>query len=260
MVSSVSEQEAPAPPVIGLSTYIERARFGVWDEPAALLPHNYLSAVTRSGGCPVLLPPSPSDAGTALSAVDGLVLIGGPDVDPATYGAEAHHQTDRPRQERDAWEIDLCRGALDRDLPLLAICRGLQVLNVIMGGTLHQHLPDVLGQDTHRAGPGQTRPNRVALKSGSAIAAILGTETDAHCYHHQAVDRLGQRLEAVGFADDGTLEAVEVPGHDFALGVQWHPEDNQADDRLFVALVAAARRRRDARRHQSAEPLARAAR
>jgi gamma-glutamyl-gamma-aminobutyrate hydrolase PuuD len=192
--------------------------------------------------------------------VDGLVLIGGPDVDPAAYGAEPHDQTDRPRLERDAWEMALCRGALERDLPLLAICRGLQVLNVITGGTLLQHLPEVLGEDAHRAGPGQTKPNRVSLKGGSAIAGILGAETEGRCYHHQAVDRLGDRLGAVGFADDGTVEAVEVSGHGFALGVQWHPEDDQADDRLFVALVGAARRHRDALRAHPAEPLARTAR
>jgi gamma-glutamyl-gamma-aminobutyrate hydrolase PuuD len=260
VVSNAFDQGDQSPPLIALSTYVERARFGVWDEPAALLPHSYVSAVTRAGGCPVLLPPSPSDPGAALAAVDALVLTGGPDVGPAAYGAEPHDQTDRPRPERDSWEMALCRGALQRGLPLLAICRGLQVLNVAMGGTLHQHLPEVLGHDDHRAVLGQTAPNRVALKEGSRAGAVLGPVTEGRCHHHQAVDRLGDRMDAVGFAEDGTVEAVEVRDQDFALGVQWHPEDNPADDRLFVALVQAARQHRDARRSPAPGPLARAAR
>ena len=260
MGSNASESGASAPPLIALSTYVERARFGVWDEPAALLPHGYVSAVTRAGGYPVLLPPSPWDPATILSAVDALVLTGGPDVDPAAYGAEPHARTDAPRRERDTWEMALCRRALQRDLPLLAICRGLQVLNVSMGGTLHQHLPDVLGRDDHRAAPGRTTPNRVALREGSRARALLGPATEGRCHHHQAVDRLGDQVEAVGFAEDGTVEAVEVRGRDFALGVQWHPEDDQADDRLFVALVGAARRWRDAHGARARDPVGGAAR
>jgi putative glutamine amidotransferase len=213
----------------------------VWDEPAALLPHSYVSAVTRAGGHPVLLPPAPWDPRAVLEVVDALVLTGGPDVGPGTYGAEPHDRTDPPRPERDSWEVALCHGALQQGLPLLAICRGLQVLNVALGGTLHQHLPDVLGHEGHRPVPGRTGPNQVALKPGSRAASILGARTEGRCHHHQAVDRLGQGMEAVGFADDGTVEAVEIAGRDFALGVQWHPEDDQADDRLFVALVEAAR-------------------
>ena len=259
MVSNASDRAGQSPPLIALSTYVERARFGVWDAPAALLPHSYVSAVTRAGGYPVLLPPSPSGPGNVLAALDALVLTGGPDVGPATYGAEPHDQTDPPRTERDNWEIALCHDALQRDLPLLAICRGLQVLNVAMGGTLHQHLPDVVGHDDHRAVPGRTTPNRVVLTPDSRAGAVLGPETEGRCHHHQAVDRLGDRMEAVGFADDGTVEAVEVRGQDFALGVQWHPEDDPSDDRLFVALVEAARRRRDVRR-SSPGAVARAAR
>ncbi|HUC14620.1 MAG TPA: gamma-glutamyl-gamma-aminobutyrate hydrolase family protein, partial [Acidimicrobiales bacterium] len=145
----------------------------------------------------------------------------------------------------------LCRGALERELPLLAICRGLQVLNVSMGGTLHQHLPDVVGGDAHRSAPGQMTANRVTLNTGSAVGSILGSilgaETEGSCHHHQAIDRLGRGVQAVGFAGDGTVEAIEVQGNDFAIGVQWHPEDDQDDDRLFVALVEAASRYRDAR-------------
>lgn len=254
MASSGSKPGAgTVPALIGLSTYVEQARFGAWDEPAALVPSSYVQAVVRAGGCPVLLPPTPvatAGAATVMDVVDGLVIIGGPDVDPATYGAEAHNETDRPRQERDAFEMALCRGAVQRDLPLLAICRGLQVLNVSMGGTLHQHLPDMLGRDNHRAALGHMTANRITLDPASAVGAILGSETEGLCHHHQAVGRLGDRMVAVGFATDGTVEAVEIPGNRFVVGVQWHPEDNPADGRLFAALVGAAVRCRDARQSQ----------
>jgi gamma-glutamyl-gamma-aminobutyrate hydrolase PuuD len=223
---------------------------------AAILPYTYVRSVSRAGGCAVLLPPSPYGQPTALasavlSALDGLVVSGGPDVDPRLYGALPHGETDSPREERDAWEMALCRGALERDLPLLAICRGLQVLNVSTGGTLHQHLPDVITSSAHRAEPGRMTNNRVVLNAGSTLASVLGAETVGSCHHHQAVDKLGRGVQAVGFADDGTVEAVEVQGSDFSLGVQWHPEDNQDDDRLFVALVAAASRYQSARRAQA---------
>lgn len=251
MASNASEAATTVPVVIGLSTYIEQGRFGAWDEPAALVPDSYLQAVVRAGGCPVLLPPTAlagaATAATLLSLVDGLVLTGGPDVDPARYGAQAHSQTDAPRRERDAFEMALCHEALRRDLPLLAICRGLQVLNVSLGGTLHQHLPDVLGNDNHRVALGQMAPNRVSLSPGSVVGTILGHEAEGLCHHHQAVERLGEEMAAVGFAADGTVEAVEVRGRKFAVGVQWHPEDNPADDRLFTALVVAAARPRGAR-------------
>ena len=256
MASNASEG-VETPPLIGLSTYVDRARHGAWDEVAAILPYTYVRSVSRAGGCAVLLPPSPDGpaagqstparAGAVLGALDGLIVTGGPDVDPRLYGALPHSKTDSPREERDAWEIALCRGALERDLPLLAICRGLQVLNVSLDGTLHQHLPDVLGSDAHRAAPGQMTANRVALNAGTAVASILGAETVGSCHHHQAIELLGRRVQAVGFAGDGAIEAVEVEGNGFAIGVQWHPEDDQDDDRLFVALVEAASRYRSTR-------------
>jgi putative glutamine amidotransferase len=175
-----------------------------------------------------------------LEAMDGLVLTGGPDIDPRLYGSRPHQETDSPREDRDAWEMALCQGALERDVPLLAICRGLQLLNVSLGGTLHQHLPEVVGHDGHRAAPGQMSPNRVVLEPSTAVASILGPETEGRCHHHQGVDQLGERLRAVGLADDGSVEAVEVLGARFAVGIQWHPEDNPGDGRLFVALVEAA--------------------
>jgi putative glutamine amidotransferase len=252
VVSNGSEREGA--PLIGLSTYVERARFGAWDEHAALLPVSYLHAVASAGGYGALLPPSPLGPAAVLAALDGLVITGGPDVDPRAYGAQAHPQTDDPREERDSWELALCKGAVDLGLPLLAICRGLQVLNVALGGTLHQHLPDVLGNEAHRVAMGQMAPNKVALRAGSTVGSLLGTETEGLCHHHQAVDRLGAGVEVVGFAADGTVEAVEVMGHGFALGVQWHPEDNPADNRLFVALVGAAERYRGARLQRAGEP------
>lgn len=242
-------------PLIGLSTYVEEAAWGAWYEESALVPQSYVSAVARAGGCPVLLPPSPARPEDLMSALDGLVITGGPDVDPASYGADAHAETDYPRKERDEWEMALGRAALDDDLPLLAICRGLQVLNVAMGGTLHQHLPEVVGHDSHRIELGKMNPMLIALNADSAIGSILGSEAEGLCHHHQAINRLGRRMEAVGFAADGTVEAVEVAGQEFAIGVQWHPEDNPSDDRLFTAFVQAASRFRYERRGDPEEKL-----
>ncbi len=252
-----SDEEIRVRPLIGLTTYVERAKWGVWDEESALLPNSYVTAVTRAGGCPILLPPSPARPEDVMPALDGLVITGGPDVDPASYGADAHTETDRPRTERDEWEMALGRAALDDDLPLLAICRGLQVLNVAMGGTLHQHLPEVIGHDDHRTVMGKMNKMLIAVNPDSAIGAILGGETEGMCHHHQAINRLGRRMEAVGFAADGTVEAVEVAGQEFAFGVQWHPEDDPGDDRLFVALVQAASRFRFERRGDPEEKLTR---
>jgi putative glutamine amidotransferase len=228
------------PPLIGLTTYVEPARCGSWEEVSAILPISYVTSVIRSGGCPVLLPPSSAGPDVPLSALHGLVVTGGPDVDPELYGAQPHAETGVPRRERDSWEIALCRAALDDDLPMLAICRGVQLLNIAMGGTLHQHLPDVIGNTLHRGDNGQMNSNEMTLLEDSAVASIVGTRTEGLCHHHQAIDRLGRRIRAVGFAPDGTVEAVEVAGQEFAVGVQWHPEDNPEDDRLFRALVEAA--------------------
>jgi putative glutamine amidotransferase len=251
VASSVfSEENEPrrARPIIGLTTYIEDAQWGRSREEAALLPQSYVDSVARSGGFPVLLPPSSVEPVDVLGSLDGLVITGGPDVDPSHYGADPHAKTRPARSERDEWEMALGRAALDEDLPLLAICRGLQILNVAMGGSLHQHLPEIVGHEDHRFVVGEKAPTLVALNSDSAIAAVLGSEAEGICHHHQAIDRLGRRMEAVGFAADGTVEAVEVAGQEFALGVQWHPEDNPSDDRLFIALVQAANRYRYERR------------
>lgn len=226
--------------LIGLTTYTETARHGVWEEPCALLPMTYVSAIVRSGGTPVLLPPSPADPKSVLSVLAGLVITGGPDVDPRLYGATPDEETDQPRPERDHWEAALCLAALDLDLPLLAVCRGLQVLNVALGGTLHLHLPRVTGTDAHRLVRGQMTPNRFTIDAGTGLAGALGTETAGLCHHHQAIDRLGTGLRAVARATDGTIEAVEVEGRRFGIGLQWHPESEGGDDRIFEAFVDAA--------------------
>jgi putative glutamine amidotransferase len=235
------------PPLVGLTTYVERAHHGVWDEMSALLPLAYVSAVVRSGGVPLLLPPAPAPPETVLGAISAVVLTGGADVDPSRYGADAHSMTDCPRPDRDAWEAKLCLAALDAEIPVLAVCRGLQVMNVALGGTLHQHLPDLTGTDVHRVALGRMTPNHVEVEPDSTLAAIVGSTTEGMCHHHQAVDHPGRGLRVVARAADGTVEGMEIPGRGFAVGVQWHPESNDLDDRLFKSVVEAAaayRRRR----------------
>ena len=225
-------------PIIGISTYVETARWGVWDTPAALIPRTYVDCVVAAGGVPVLLPSVGTDA-SAMSAVDGLVLAGGADVEPARYGQEPHAKA-KIRPERDGFEFALLRAALDAGTPVLAVCRGMQVLNVELGGTLVQHLPERVGTEAHQPAPGVFGATTVTLAEGSRAARILGSDTKVQCYHHQAIDRLGAGLVPVGWAPDGTVEAVELPGQ-FVVGVQWHPEQDSDDLRLFAALVEEAR-------------------
>jgi putative glutamine amidotransferase len=224
-------------PVIGITTYVEAATWGVWHNlPTTLVPHDYVAAVTRSGGRAVLLPPDDLDA-DVLGVLDGLVLSGGADLGPELYGAEPGPQT-ITRPDRDAAEMLLARAALTRDLPVLGVCRGMQLLTVAAGGTLHQHLPDVLGHERHRPAPGVYGQHEARFEPGSRIAGLMGDDTRVHCFHHQGVDEPGT-LTITGRAEDGTCEAVEDPAHRFVLGVQWHPEVTR-DKRLFGALVAAA--------------------
>lgn len=234
-------------PVVGLSTYCEPARWGVWDTEAALLPRAYLDGVAASGGAPVLLPPV-GDPVAALSAVDALVLTGGADVDPGRYRQRPHERTGRPQERRDGYEWGLLHAALDAGVPVLGVCRGLEVLNVALGGTLAQHLPDVLGTDDHQPAPGVFGTVTVHTEPGTRAAAILGPETKVRCHHHQGVGELAADLAATAWAADGTVEAAERPGGGFVLAVQWHPEENPGDTRLFRALVAAAGEHRNARR------------
>ncbi|ORW89618.1 amidotransferase [Mycolicibacter terrae] len=229
--------------MVGLTTYLDRARFGVWDVRAGLLPADYLEGVTAAGGIAVLLPPQPVTgeiAARVLDGVSGLVITGGRDLDPSGYGQAAHTETDRPDPTRDAWESALLAEALRRKLPVLGICRGAQVLNVALGGTLHQHLPDVLGNAGHRAGNGVYTPMPVRTIAGTRLAELVGETCQVQCYHHQAIAELGDKLVVSALDDDGVIEAIELPGEDFVVAVQWHPEASLDDLRLFTAIVDAA--------------------
>lgn len=227
-------------PVIGITTYREQAAWGAWRRPADLLGAGYADAVLAAGGAPVLLPPLPESVLHALTALDGVVLAGGVDVDPYRYGATPAATTAPPRPDRDEAESLLALACLERGVPLLAICRGMQVLNVALGGDLVQHLPDVAGTGQHRAGDGVFHQRSVRVEPGSRLAGTVGERLDVHCSHHQAVRRLGTGLRAVAWSEDGVVEAVEPVAPDgFVLAVQSHPEES-ADRRVFAALVQAA--------------------
>ncbi|GAA0595869.1 gamma-glutamyl-gamma-aminobutyrate hydrolase family protein [Kribbella sandramycini] len=237
MASNASDR-----PRIGITTYLEPATWGIWQREAALLPRVYLDAVVTAGGVPILLPPLGTDP-SILDVLDGLIIAGGCDVDPGSYDAVPHEETVDTRPGRDEHEATLIRAALDRDLPLLAICRGLQMLNVTLGGTLHQHLPDLITSDEHRPSPAVFGRTEVELEPDSLTARLLGDRSSVHCYHHQALDAVAPALRVTARAADGTVEAAEADGYGFALGVQWHPEENAEDLRLFTALIDASRRR-----------------
>jgi putative glutamine amidotransferase len=233
-------------PVLGLTTYLQQAQTGVWDVRASFLPAIYFEGVARADGIAVLLPPQPVDpdiADRVLEGLHGLILTGGRDVDPAGYGQHPHPTTDDPVEEnrmRDAFEIALARGAMQRGMPVLGICRGAQVLNVALGGTLHQHLPDVLGHTRHQQGNAVFSTSTVRTVPGTRLAALIGESSDAQCYHHQAIDRIGSGLIVSARDADDVIEAVEMPGGNFVLAVQWHPEERLDDLRLFAAVVEAA--------------------
>jgi putative glutamine amidotransferase len=209
------------------------------------LPCGYVDGVRAAGAIPVVLPPGERNAKRLLDLIDGLILAGGGDIAPQAYGGEPHETIYMISEERDEFEFTLARGVLERpDVPLLCICRGMQVLNVVCGGTLHSHVPDRYGERVqHRLPPRLTSRHPVRIESGSSLARILGaTDVDACSWHHQAIDRLGGTLRAVAWAEDGVIEAVEHTAHSWCLGVQWHPEmqlDEPAQRRLFAALVAA---------------------
>ena len=232
-------------PVVGLTTYRQQARSGVWDVHASFLPGVYLDGVTMAGGIATLLPPQPVDADIAdrvVDTLDGLIITGGKDVDPAANGHQPHPATEEPARDRDAWEFAVLAAALRRRVPVLGICRGAQVLNIALGGTLHQHLPDVIGHSGHRAGDAVFATSTVRTIDGSTVGALVGPTVQAKCYHHQAIDRLGDGLVVSAVDADGVIEAVEMPGDSFVVAVQWHPEETLDDLRLFAGLVQAAHR------------------
>ena len=226
-------------PVIGITSYVEQARWGVWDVPAVLLPFAYVSKVEAAGGRAVILPPSAAQDDDVLARVDGLVFAGGADLDPGLYGQQPAPETTGVRPERDAGEVPLMRAALENDVPTLGICRGMQLLAVVREGSLVQHLPDVVSHEDHRPAPGVYGLHDVRLEPGSRVHAILGDTVTVPSYHHQGLDKPGT-LSVTGWSHDGTPEVVEDPEHRFALGVLWHPEASE-DGRLFDALVAACR-------------------
>ncbi len=238
---------APVRPVIGITSYAEQARWGVWDAPAALIPLAYVRSVEAAGGRPLLVPPSEEGVEETLDALDGVLFSGGSDLDPELYGADPHPETSGVRTERDRAEVALLEAALARDMPVLAVCRGSQVLNVTLGGDLVQHVPEVVGHHGHKETPGVFSEHDVEVEPGTRLHALLGDHAPVKSHHHQAYGRLGAGLREVARADDGTVEAIEDPSRRFAVGVLWHPEED-ADLSLFRALVEEARAYRAERR------------
>lgn len=238
----VSNGSDPAP-LIGVTTYLERAQQGVWDVRAAFLPEQYLTGVTATGGIALLLPPQDPDAAdAAVAGLDGLILSGGADVAPELYGAQRHPLTDPARADRDAWELALFRAAERRRMPVLAICRGLQLVNVARGGTLQQHLPESLGTERYRLGGGVFAENDIEVAEDTALAEVLGAgEVRVHSYHHQGIDRLGDGLVPAARSEDGLVQAFVDTAAGHVVGIQWHPEENAEDRRLFADLVSQAR-------------------
>jgi putative glutamine amidotransferase len=232
-------------PVVGITTYLTPAAWGAWNLEAALVPASYVRAVERAGGVPLLVPPGASYQET-LDRLDGLVFSGGSDVDPELYGATAHEETVGIFRERDDFELGLMRAALERDLPLLAICRGSQVLNVALGGDLEQHVPDRVGTDVHKETPGVFAEHGVEVLADTRLGAILGARADVKSHHHQGYGALGAGLREAARAPDGTVEALEDPTHRFAVGILWHPEEGE-DGALFEALVREAQEYRATR-------------
>jgi gamma-glutamyl-gamma-aminobutyrate hydrolase PuuD len=235
-----------ARPLIGITTYITPAKWSYWELEAALIPVDYVRAVERAGGRALLVPPSEDGVEETLQALDGLLFSGGSDLDPDLYDQEAHDETFGIHEERDRAELALLEAALRRDMPVLAICRGSQVLNVARGGDLVQHLPDVVGDEKHKHTPGTFADHDVTLESGTRLGSLLGDHAPVKSHHHQGIGRIGEGLRVAAHAEDGTVEAVEDPGRRFAVGVLWHPEAGD-DARLFEELVREAAQYRAAR-------------
>ncbi len=235
---------SPARPTVGITAATERVSYGPWEEvPAVMSPMRYVRAVQRAGGRAVLLPPDPEDArepGAVLALIDALLLTGGAgDLDPALYGYERHPETGPVHEERDAYELALARAVLEREVPILGVCRGMQVLNVAYGGTIEQHVPDAVGHEEHRHTPGTFADHEVRLEPGSLAARAAGTElTAVKSHHHQGVREVGEGLRVTGWSTmDDIVEALEDPSQPFVLGVLWHPEEEE-ESQLIKALVS----------------------
>jgi putative glutamine amidotransferase len=235
-------------PLIGITSHLEPARWGDWVREAVVSPASYARDVHRAGGIPVVLPPIPGNGVVDLvGGLGGLILSAGGDVDPPLYGEQRQERTSDPDSRRDRFELSVIRAAIEAKLPFLAICRGIQVLNVALGGSLTQHLPAEVGQDRHAPGPGKPGSHGVRISGDSRLGSILGTTAAVTGSHHQAVRRLGTGLVAVAWADDQVVEGVELHGYPFGIGVQWRPEDG-SDLRLVEAFVNAAAQLRSMRR------------
>jgi gamma-glutamyl-gamma-aminobutyrate hydrolase PuuD len=231
-------------PLIGITSYAEEVRMGVWVEDAAVVPLAYVRAVEHAGGRPIVLPPVEDAIEETLDAVHGVIFSGGGDLDPGLYGADAHDETDVPKPWRDGPEMALIAAALERDMPVLAICRGSQLLNVVRGGDLVQHLPEIVGDEKHKHQPGAYSDHDVQVASDSRLGGILGEHTPVKSHHHQGMGKIGDGLREVAWAEDGVVEGLEDPDKRFALGVLWHPEEAE-DFALFEGLVEEAARYRD---------------
>ena len=225
-------------PLIGITTYVEPASWGHWNVEAALVPYEYVRAVERAGGRAMLVPPDEDGIEEVLDALDGLIFSGGNDMTPEEYGAEPHPETTGTNPERDRGELALLEAALTRDLPVLAICRGFEVLNIARGGDLIQHLPELVGHEEHRETLGEFSEHTVRVDPSSRIGEVAGA---VKSHHHQGIGRIGAGLRDVAWAEDGTVEAIEDPEKPFVVGVLWHPEAGE-DQRLFERLVEAARK------------------
>jgi putative glutamine amidotransferase len=234
-------------PLIGVTMYRQTTSWWSWERDAALVPGTYLDVIEAAGGEALLLAPPGEGAAPGatdryqrmVARLDGLVLIGGGDLDASQYGAVPDPRNGGTSRRRDELEMGLVSAALAQNLPLLAVCRGMQVLNVSLGGDLVQQLPDLLGGPRHQPRPGAFGPITVVTEAGSTVRRLFGERADVLCSHHQAIDRIGQGLVVTARSEDGVVEAIELPGRDFVVGVQWHPEES-GDVRLFEALVAAA--------------------
>lgn len=228
-----------AQPLIGLTSYVQEARWGSWDKKAVLTPVSYVDAVNAAGGRPVILPSTGDPAPEAVDAIDGLVVIGGNDIDPGVYGAEPDPKTTGAQERRDSAEVALLELALQQDLPVLGVCRGMQLINIVHGGDLIQHLPHQVGTDNHRIQRGTFHCHDVRIEPESILGATLGEQASVPSHHHQAPGRIGKGLRATAWAEDGTVEGLEATGRQFVVGVLWHPEES-SNRTLLACLVQEA--------------------